>query len=277
MSSGPELNALFPIGSVFVIKEPIYKTAATGPSALIRVDSATDIVFLSPGDPLYSTNWKLSLPSSPPTPPSDFKAAGNASYSKKQYRGAIKMYSDGLKATPPPDVQLLLHLDRSAAHLALNQFRACHRDATRVLELIETGTPGLASTKEKALNCIAKAETGMRLFSSALQSYARAFDESPGHVEANRGVEDSQKRWSEAQNGDYDWLKLYKDGLDTSSHPRLDVADFVGPVFISNVPECGGGRGVFSVRDIKAGELLLVKKLSPSNTRLPITSELLSP
>jgi hypothetical protein len=55
--------------------------------------------------------------------------------------------------------------------------------------------------------------------------------------------------------GEYDWKSLWQKEL---KDPRVDAAEYVGPVDISTIE--GKGRGLRATRDVEMGELLLVSK-----------------
>ena len=67
-------------------------------------------------------------------------------------------------------------------------------------------------------------------------------------------------RIRELQHGDYDWLSLFRKSTTQGPEQRylLEAADFIGPVKLDWAP--GKGRGLFSTRDLRAGELLIVEK-----------------
>lgn len=52
-------DTLFPLGTILIIKEPYCKNSSQGDSALIRVDTHTDVVVLGRGDPrLEGVKWR---------------------------------------------------------------------------------------------------------------------------------------------------------------------------------------------------------------------------
>ena len=67
-------------------------------------------------------------------------------------------------------------------------------------------------------------------------------------------------RLRELQHGNYDWLSLFRQSMTQGSEQKylLEAADFIGPVKLDWAP--GKGRGLFSTRDVRAGELLIVEK-----------------
>lgn len=66
----------------------------------------------------------------------------------------------------------------------------------------------------------------------------------------------AEKRLSEQEKGEYDFKAMYKAAERTP--PHLDNATYVGPVTIKTSE--GRGRGLFTTRDVVAGELLLCEK-----------------
>jgi hypothetical protein len=65
-----------------------------------------------------------------------------------------------------------------------------------------------------------------------------------------------RQRLHEQTSGGYDFPKMYDDVRMGKRH--LDIATFVGPVVVKSSP--GRGRGLFTTRPVKAGELLLCEK-----------------
>jgi hypothetical protein len=65
-----------------------------------------------------------------------------------------------------------------------------------------------------------------------------------------------RQRLLEQASGGYDFRKMYDDVRTGKRH--LDIATFVGPVVVKSSP--GRGRGLFTTRPVKAGELLLCEK-----------------
>lgn len=135
VQAGDELDALFPLGQIVVVKEPTYKCAAQGTGNLIRVDSPTDVFFpTSTHELVLTTRWKTTSPARRSTR-RDFKAEGNSYFSKKQYRLAEKSYTEGIDAASQD--ALLLYLNRANTSLHLGHPRAAHRDALKVLSMLE--------------------------------------------------------------------------------------------------------------------------------------------
>lgn len=260
LSTGEELDALFPLGAVVVVKEPTYKKAAMGNSNLIRIDSPSDVFFPPAAHDLSrTTNWKTTSLGRTLTG-RDFKAEGNAFFARKQYRLAEKAYSEGLAASSSPSLTLLLHLNRASASLHLHHPRSAYRDALSALAIFASddklGTPAI---KEKGLFRRARAEEEMRLDSAALVSYRATLAHAPHNKEALQGEERVIRKLKESQTGSYDWTSLFERTF-ASQLARLDVGNYLGPISVKTATARGGGRGVFATKAIRAGELLIVEK-----------------
>jgi hypothetical protein len=82
-----------------------------------------------------------------------------------------------------------------------------------------------------------------------------------------------KQRIREQSSGIYEWATLFKEWQmkykrDSLPVPRLDIADYIGPVEVRVIVERGGGRGVVATRDIKCGELLVCSPSSFMISRL---------
>ena len=77
----------------------------------------------------------------------------------------------------------------------------------------------------------------------------------PLNVKGKLLLEKCQQRIAETK-GEYDWVRIRK-GLKTRPNSYLDVADYTGPV---EVKVGRFGKGLYTTKDVKAGDLLLVSK-----------------
>ncbi len=68
----------------------------------------------------------------------------------------------------------------------------------------------------------------------------------------------TSERLRERDDGVYDFSAMFSNVIGGGPNPRLDVADFAGPVEIRSSPS--GSRGLHVTRNIAAGELLFVSK-----------------
>ena len=76
--------------------------------------------------------------------------------------------------------------------------------------------------------------------------------------EFNECLTKTLKRIQERDAGVYDFRSMFSDVIAGGPNPRLDVADFAGPVEIRSSPS--GSRGLHVTRDVAVGELLFVSK-----------------
>lgn len=256
---GPEIDILFPLGAILAVREPVYKMAATGGRSLVRVDSPTDVIRIESGHQLYLGNWKFDSAARPPT--IDAKAAGNDHYKNRRFRAAARTYTRGIEAEPASSaLKLVLHLNRAAANLKIEAFRAAHRDSQTVLEMLDAGVVGPDATKAKALLRRAQAEERMQLNGRAMSSYEELLADLPGSAEGSSGIARVAAKLEAARTGAYDWVTLFSSSMSGNDSSCHDVADFVGPCRVERAQGRGGGRGVFATRDVEVGELLLVEK-----------------
>lgn len=79
----------------------------------------------------------------------------------------------------------------------------------------------------------------------------------PGSEAAIRELRRVEKRVGEQDHGRFDFLAMQKAAA-AESPPCLDVATYVGPVDISETEN--RGRGLFTTKDVAAGDLLLCEK-----------------
>lgn len=255
VTPGPDLEEWLPLGTLFAIREPTFKTNMDGTSSMVRVDSPTDVVFLQPNDPLLANvKWSTASPARVTRPRTfDYRAHGNTFFKVKKYRLALKAYSDGLNANPDSSNRILLLLNRSQTHLNLDHPNQALQDATAALELLAATTPD-PKLVEKATLRKAKALEERKLLEEALEVYRDAENEFGGGAQAREGVERVTKKLKQVRTGDYDWKRMVSGSLE-----NFDIADFVGPIQVGKVAGIGGGRGVSTTKAVKAGDLLLGK------------------
>jgi hypothetical protein len=79
----------------------------------------------------------------------------------------------------------------------------------------------------------------------------------PGHEGATPELKRSTLRVGEEKSAEINFKALYKK-TETLRPPHLDQATFVGPIIVKNSP--GRGQGLFTTKDVQAGDLLLCEK-----------------
>ncbi|KAG8903324.1 hypothetical protein FRB99_003427 [Tulasnella sp. 403] len=250
------LDALFPLGYVLAIKEPYMKEMASGGGAHIRVDCASDLLFIHTDHPsLEGVQWKTRSPASPLaviTSPDAWKELGNQYFKDALYFPAAVTYSRGLQHHPTAH---LLRLNRAMAYLRLGYFGAALADCQQIMDLpTSTGNVHL-----KALFRAAQAKYGLGWWNDALSTFKDVARLYPSEAKVCNGwIEKCIQRKREAESGQYRWVTMFEEAQIPGK--RLDVAEYVGAIEVTSSPPCGGGRGVIATRDIEPGELLVVSK-----------------
>lgn len=239
------LDAQFPVGLILAIREPYFKVPSIGNDAFIRVDSPSDIILVNSSDPLaQGVVWQ-----SIRNVAIDFsddaercKALGNKYFKEGYLIPAALAWTRGMKANPS---LYTLWLNRSQAYMRLEWFSAAVKDAMHVLTL-----PDLpVAMTSKALYRAACAQYGLGHYTEALKLFQDV------HEDTETWKARCQCRLLEAATGDYNWVQMFDDGQ--KAVPKVDVAEFVGPIEVFPVPHRGGGRGVRATRNILNGELLV--------------------
>lgn len=255
-SSTQYVGALFPPGTVLAIREPTFKMPTQGNTPIVRVDSPSDVIFLSPDSPfLRGVSWKSGqVPGTlvTPTTASSWKDLGNRHFKNSWWLPAAYAYSRGLELDP---TSWASQSNRAEAYLRLKFYHSAAADAESVLSMGEV--PELS--RGKALFRLAKAKYGQCDYNVAKVLFEEWNRSNPEHSEGNAWLQRCQLRLSEVEDASYDWLNVLKN---SSKELHVDISDFKGPVEVKSRREVGGGRGIFATRDIKCGELLVSVFLS---------------
>ncbi len=246
------VDTLFPLGAILAIREPTFKAPLQGIRPIIRIDSPTDITFVVPGSPLlYDVTWQTgaTVPRSPvePTTLDAWRQHGNGYFNSAQWFLAAWAYSRGLMVDPSATV---VRSNRAEVYLRLNYFSGAAADAQRVLST--DGIPDALS--DKTMFRLAKAEYGRGEYNVAAEHFTRWQERHPQDTAATPWIQRCQARQTERQTGQYNWVLMFRDAV---KEIRLDVADYVGPMEVSQMTDRGGGRGVVATKDIQTGELLV--------------------
>ncbi|KAG8897067.1 hypothetical protein FRB99_008474, partial [Tulasnella sp. 403] len=193
------LDALFPLGWVLAIKEPYLKEMSTGGGAHIRVDCASDLLFLDSDHPsLGGVQWMTRSPASPLTAitsPDAWKELGNQYFKDTLYFPAAVTYSRGLQHYP---TAYLLRLNRAMAYIRLGYFGAALADCRHIMDL-----PSLTGDVHlKALYRAAQAKYGLGWWDGALSMFQDVVRLYPSESELCSGwIEKCTKRKQEAELG----------------------------------------------------------------------------
>ena len=109
---------------------------------------------------------------------------------------------------------------------------------------------------EKALYRASRALYELGKFGDCHNALECLLSEFPNCTEAQRELVRIEDRLKEQNYGSYDFKSMHKAALHTP--PSIDCASLLGPVVVK--PSQGRGRGLFTTRDVVAGELLLCEK-----------------
>ncbi|THH05390.1 hypothetical protein EW145_g4834 [Phellinidium pouzarii] len=251
-ASPEETDELFPIGTILAIREPTYKLAAGDGVPMIRVDSPSDIVFISAKSRfLQGVRWATgdvvqSAPSRP-TSVETWKNRGVKEFKAKKWLLASICFTEGLKLDPNHQVS---RLNRSEAYLRLGWFISALRDAEDVLKAHILDE----SLYRKAVFRAAKASYNIDDYSRTTEIAALQ----PEDIECSQWAVKARRRAREKSTGEYDWCSVFQDSQKPASLP--DIANYCGPIEVKTRGGTNAVRGVFVTRDVKIGELLMVAK-----------------
>lgn len=105
----------------------------------------------------------------------------------------------------------------------------------------------------------AQALYSLRRWSHALVAYQQSLESDAQSTPAQEGIVACHARLREVETGEYDMPALYQTALDGPFGGVASIthaANHIGPVKIG-ASTTGGGRGLFTTRDVQPGEVLL--------------------
>ena len=140
-------------------------------------------------------------------------------------------------------------MNRSLAYLKLKSFDKALEDAG--------GYTVEAKKNEKGLYRMARSMYELGRFKESQTVLTALLAQSPGNGAAIRELRRVEKRIQEQDHGLFDFLAMQKAAAEDTP-PCLDVATYVGPVEICETEN--RGRGLFTTKDVAAGDLLLCEK-----------------
>ncbi|KAI2779923.1 hypothetical protein F4815DRAFT_499978 [Daldinia loculata] len=158
-------------------------------------------------------------------------------------------YTDAIHAANTAKEEQLAHLNRSLTNLYLGRPEKAFSDAQK-------GNMGDDSLMEKALFREAKALYALGKFRSCLERLMLLVRSNPKNSGAWAEIKRVEQRLREEEKGSYQFGSMYKQAEDTP--PLIDCATYVGSVAVRDSP--GRGKGLFTTKAVKAGELLLCEK-----------------
>jgi tetratricopeptide (TPR) repeat protein len=246
-----ELDTMFPVNTMMIIREPYVKIGFGTDGHHIEIQSPSDLIVLEPGSPFLSeVEWKTGQKEHPTSTRTgiQWKKLADRHVMVKEYFAAAVAYSNALQVEPS---LVSAQVNRSMANFYIGAFTAAQRDAQVALKDENLSTVD----RIKALCQSARAAYSQGDYEASLRSFLDCSILEPTHREAKEGVQNCVRRLKEVRKGDYDWKNLFERARLGAT--RLEVADYKGPLKVTEMKNRGGGRGVIATREIKPGELLV--------------------
>ncbi|KAI1703543.1 SET domain-containing protein [Ditylenchus destructor] len=234
-------------GTILVIKEPYLKHGSQSESAIIRVDSPSDVVFVKETDENFLRSiealcWhKPALLSA-----EELRLKGNKFFAQNHFEKALDFYDRALLLEPNSAV---VQLNRSAVLIKMQRFYDSYESAQMALKN--------GADEEKALFRLGVAAYGMREWEKSVHHFRSLRDKFPANKAAKDDLGKAQIRLQEFQAGSYNFDQLFHQVFKEKKR-FLDVSDYNGPIEISEIPR--KGKGIIASKDIKKGTLLMVSK-----------------
>ena len=296
IDSDPSIGEYLPVGSIIgssffsslvrlltltlAVKEPSLRSTSEGrligeglstlPISIepsLHIDNNADVVRLSRlSSLLQGTAWShMELGFSSPSKTSYLQNQARSAFKSRKWRMARDTYSSAIESMEPPTepLQSSLMIERAACQLELQEHHAALQDLYSVYN--SSAFPSLdevLQTRTKRL--IARVQYALRHYKDAIAVISELSDS----VESRQDFERTRTRLLEAQTGDYPWIELRRRSLAPDTF-FLDIADYLGPVTPSTVPDDGHSSGrkrqLITTRAVQPGEILLVVKAKASN------------
>lgn len=152
-------------------------------------------------------------------------------------------------ATTCEETRLAL-LNRSLVNLRLDRPEKALDDARM------SRVPGNGAADEMPLFREAKALYALRQFEVCMERLLSLVRLNPRNTDAWAEIKRVKQRQREAETGAYDFRSMYRQAEATP--PIIDCATYTGPVAVRDAGH--RGRGLFTTRPVKAGELLFCEK-----------------
>ncbi|KAH7731125.1 TPR domain protein [Aphelenchoides avenae] len=236
-----------PVGTILVIKEPFVKYGSFGEDVIIRVDSPSDVIFVDETDrPTLESFGARAWYVAPALTIECLLHLGKEHASTGRYEAALKCFDRAALLTPDSGA---VQLNRADVLTRMERFYDAYQAAETAL--------ANGAGREKALYILGKASYGKRFWHDAEKHFVQLAVEFPDKLCVSDYLEQTRERILESECGQYDFRRMLMQTRH-GGQKRLDVADFLGPVEISDVH--GKGKGLVASRTIKKGTLLIVSK-----------------
>ncbi|USW52282.1 Putative SET domain, tetratricopeptide-like helical domain superfamily [Septoria linicola] len=215
--------------------------AADG-GCVIRVDHPSNIVVLHEYNILVPKNLQSAdLDTLDIDAVKSHKSKGNAALASK---------------TDDP-IKYDLYRNRAMANLYLGRNEIALNDAKAAVVPAEKLTSELKKLNAKTFNRAGCAAYNLERFSAAAAFLERVLELTPNDNEARRELKRANARLDGSSSGSYDFEAMTRK-LHSSATHRLDHASFTSNVETRTMED--KGRGLFALRDMEAGELVMCEK-----------------
>ncbi|KAM0319433.1 hypothetical protein ACHAPQ_010341 [Fusarium lateritium] len=231
---------------ICIIKEPFFKQSMDGPYSL-RVDHPSDIIWLDENDERIPEKWKnikIRIPNSS----QGHREQGNTCVVNKDWAAAHRLYSWAIETAQTPDEEQRAYLNRSLANFKLD------RPAKALEDAIRGHDPEVPNDRSLLRQAQALYELGR--FEECVMKLHELEKTFPDNEVAKLELQRTHLRLYEQKTGHYYFKEIYEQAKATP--PLIDCATYSSPVEIRKSP--GRGNGLFTTKDVKAGELLLCEK-----------------
>ncbi|PSN75371.1 hypothetical protein BS50DRAFT_644252 [Corynespora cassiicola Philippines] len=211
----------------------------------IRVYHLSDLVHIEEDSELLPEAWRRKSEETA----NQLKLRGNEAVKQKKWWTAINEYSRALRQNPTEEEKVIIKRNRALAFIRTSQFDAALED---------TGFPDFGELpNDKALYRAGEALYTLQRFKECADVVGLLRSKFPDSRDAKPLEEKVKIRIKEQDTGVYDFAGMQKQAARTTP-PLLDHATYIGPMEVKNTKK--KGRGMFTTRPVKAGELLLCEK-----------------
>ncbi|CRG84524.1 hypothetical protein PISL3812_01801 [Talaromyces islandicus] len=227
-------------GMILAVKEPYPRRMSDGPHGVI-VDHVFNYKYLSMKDNLMPGRWQERLPES--------QDNANSWNTTGKDLAEKEIYTEGLSCRPTEEELRALKLNRSKAYLMTGQLESALHD----IESVEKRSKPEHSLLLEKARILYK----MQKFREYCDTPKLLAVEDPNNKELKNKLQRGIDRLIEQETGKYPFNKLH-DEATKFRPPVLDHATYIGPVAVKSAGH--RGRGLFTTKEVKAGDLLLCEK-----------------
>ena len=248
---------ILPTDALFAIKEPYFAVNANN-GCSIRVDHPSDLVQLGLNETGAPEQLRADLAEQRKSA-LDWKEEGNAAFGKGNHLSALHAYNHGLEAcdTSDSETKRVILRNRALVNIYLIRFEQALADAkAAVIPVSEQQDDQAVAVNIKAYQRAGHAAYKLNRFQEAEECFKKVKESAPGDEDATRNLQRIEKRVREQSTGEYDFEEMSKSA--SKKRNRLDHADFTSN---TTIKEAGAhGRGLFAMKDIRAGQLVICEK-----------------